>query len=309
MSFRKYGRSRQYSRSTPSARACAGRRSRARCSAEAGLRRALRGGLPHRAAPRAVARSRAPLRWQPSSTGAAVSLVHPLLERLVAPLLRETVDRQVRAAIAEHLTAASHVPPTTCLEQRLVQPVVGGDHDRGVRPLRPQRLGVHRHARRDEVRPGEAGRGAEDRSGRRDRPGRLGVEQRLGAGTVPDRRARGRRGGLRGHRGRRTPSDPYPGAVPDWCAVDHRSRAICLGFPLCGRPSAARSCGHPLGWRAAVSLHRVVFTALDAVRAEQVEVGPRAVSVVQRNSARRAPRPPSRGCRLGSRAGVSVRLG
>jgi len=54
-----------------------------------------------------------------------VSLVHPLLERLVAPLLRETVDRQVRAAIAEHLTAASHVPPTTCLEQRLVQPVVG----------------------------------------------------------------------------------------------------------------------------------------------------------------------------------------
>lgn len=63
--------------------------------------------------------SRAPLRWQPSSTGAAVSLVHPLLERLVAPLLRETVDRQVRAAIAEHLTAASHVPPTTCLNNAL----------------------------------------------------------------------------------------------------------------------------------------------------------------------------------------------
>lgn len=49
-----------------------------------------------------------------------MSLVHRLLERLVAPLLRETVDRQVRAAIAEHLTAASHVPPNDLLEHQLV---------------------------------------------------------------------------------------------------------------------------------------------------------------------------------------------
>lgn len=45
-----------------------------------------------------------------------MSLVQRLLERLV----RASVDREVRAAIAGHLAAAAHVPPNDLLEHQLV---------------------------------------------------------------------------------------------------------------------------------------------------------------------------------------------
>lgn len=43
-----------------------------------------------------------------------------LLTRLLTPLLEGAVDRRVREALAEHLAAASHVPPNDLLMHQLV---------------------------------------------------------------------------------------------------------------------------------------------------------------------------------------------
>jgi len=47
-------------------------------------------------------------------------LLVSLLSRLLSPVLDDVVDRRVRAALAEHLAAAAHVPPNDLLMHQMV---------------------------------------------------------------------------------------------------------------------------------------------------------------------------------------------
>ena len=49
-----------------------------------------------------------------------MSFLLRLLERLLGPLVRQTVDRELDAALARHLSTAAHVPPNDLLEHQMV---------------------------------------------------------------------------------------------------------------------------------------------------------------------------------------------